>query len=375
MTTLTLRRLNRTLLHRQQLDARASASVVEAVRRRVAVQAQEPNWVHVGMWARLDGFTTEDLEAAVEARALVRGPLLRGTQHLTSATDHGWLRPTVQPVLDRLVRAPYYAEHVGDLDPVVLVAAAREVLGDATVRRRDLGAALAERFPGRRPAVLAAAVEALTPVVHDPATSAFGSWWSRRNIAVTTAEAWLGEAVGEADVPSLVRRYLAAFGPAGVMDVQAWCGLTRLRAVVEGMRGELRVLRGPDGAELLDLPDAPLADEDAPAPVRFLPMFDDAVLGHRDRTRILPEDLRREVMPGWSMVQATVLVDGFVAATWELAEGRLLVRPLRPLATREQGAVLAEGAAAAAFVGADPEPRLTAAPVGRVPGERTRHPG
>lgn len=374
MTTLSLRRLNRTLLHRQQLDVRSGAgsdpvdAVVAAVERRVAVQAQEPNWVHVGLWARLAGFRTADLESAVAERRLVRGPLLRGTQHLVSAGDHRWLRPTVQPVLDRLVRSAYYAEHVGDLDPAVLVAAAREVLGDRTVRRRDLGAALAERFPGRRAAVLAAAVEALTPVAHDPATSAFGSWWSRRGIAVTAADAWLGEPVGEPDVPTLVRRYLAAFGPAGVMDLQAWCGLTRLRPAVEAMRVELRVLHGPDGRELLDLPDAPLADEDAPASVRFLPMFDDAVLGHRDRTRVLPEDVRREVMPGWSMVRATVLVDGFVAATWEIAESRVVVRPLRPLTSAEQDAVLAEGAAAAGFVGADAEVRLTSTPVTPLPG-------
>lgn len=377
MTTLSLRRLNRTLLHRQQLDARsgsgpdAVAAVAAAVERRVAVQAQEPNWVHVGMWARLAGFRTGDLEAAVEARRLVRGPLLRGTQHLVSAADHGWVRPTVQPVLDRLVRSAYYAEHVGDLDPAVLVAAAREVLGDRTVRRRDLGAALAERFPGRKGAVMAAAVEALTPVAHDPATSAFGSWWSRRGIAVTAADACLGEPVGEPDVPALVRRYLAGFGPAGVMDLQAWCGLTRLRPVVDAMRDELRVLRGPDGRELLDLPDAPLADEDAPAPVRFVPMFDDAVLGHRDRTRILPDDVRREVMPGWSMVRATVLVDGLVAATWEIVEGRVVVRPLRPLTPAEHDAVLAEGAAAAGFVGADPEVRLTSVPLIRLPGAPT----
>ncbi|MFC8190552.1 winged helix DNA-binding domain-containing protein [Cellulomonas sp. NPDC057328] len=368
MSTLSLRRLNRTLLHRQQLDVRSDAGVVAAVERRVAVQAQEPNWVHVGMAARVSGFRTADLDAAVASRALVRGPLLRGTQHLVSAADHGWLRPTVQPVLDRLVRSVYYAEHVGDLDPAVLVAAAREVLGDRTVRRRDLGAALVERFPGRKGAVMAAAVEALTPVAHDPATSAFGSWWSRRSIAVTAADVWLGEPVGAPDVPALVRRYLAAFGPADVMDLQTWCGLTRLRPAVDGMRAGLRTYRGPDGRELLDLPDAPLADEDAPAPVRFLPMFDDAVLGHRDRTRILPEAVRRDVMPGWSMVRATVLVDGVVAATWEIVEGRLLVRPLRPLTPGEQDALEAEGATVADLVGADRDVELTSAPRTPLPG-------
>ncbi|WP_282945564.1 winged helix DNA-binding domain-containing protein [Cellulomonas endometrii] len=349
--TLTLRQLNRTLLQRQLLDARADLSPAEATARVLALQAQEPNWVFAALWSRVAGFARDHLEAAVERRELVRGPLLRGTQHLTTADDYVWLRPTVQPALSRLARSTYYTAETRGIDPEQLVAAAREALGDDLVRRRDLAATLVGRWPGRRGAVLAAAVEALTPVVHGPDTSAWGSWWSRRSIAVSDAEVWLGRSMAPPDLPALVRRYLAAFGPAGVMDLQTYTGLTRLRPAVDAMRDELRVLHGPDGAELLDLPDAEIADEDAPAPVRFLAAFDNAVLGHRDRTRILPEAHRAAVMPGYSMVHATVLVDGFVAARWTVADGTLLVHPLQPL--RDPDAVLAEGARMAAFLDLD----------------------
>lgn len=348
-TALTLRRLNRTLLRRQLLDARAAVSTTRAVERMLAVQAQEPNWVFIALWSRLAGFDRSGLEAAVAGREVVRSPLLRGTQHLTTAADYRWLRPTVQPVLTRLTRSAYYTEQTRELTAEQIVDAAREILGDRTMRRTDLGAALVERWPGRRAAVLAAAVEALLPVVHDPPTSAWGSWWSRRSIAVTAAEAWIGRPMAEADVRAMIRRYLAAFGPAGVMDVQAFTGLTRLREVVAPMRGELRVLRGPDGAELLDLPDAEIAEEDAPVEVRFLPMFDNAVLGHRDRSRILPEPHRTSVMPGYSMVHATVLVDGFVAARWEVTGEAIVVHPLEPL--RDAEAVLGEGSRLAGFLG------------------------
>jgi hypothetical protein len=349
--TVTLRQLNRTLLRRQLLDERADLTPTTATARVLALQAQEPNWVFAGLWSRLARFERDDLEAAVEQRELVRGPLLRGTQHLTTADDYAWLRPTIQPVLSRLARSTYYTAQTHGIDPGDLVAAARDALGDGLVRRRDLAATLVARWPDRRGAVLAAAVEALMPVVHGPETSAWGSWWSRRSIAVSDAQAWLDRPMSPPDLPALVRRYLAAFGPAGVMDLQTFTGLTRLRPAVDAMRDELRVLHGPGGAELLDLPDAEILDEDAPAPVRFLAAFDNAVLGHRDRTRILPEPHRTSVMPGYSMVHATVLVDGFVAARWTIEHGTLLVHPLEPLP--DPDAVLAEGTRMAAFLDLD----------------------
>lgn len=354
MDRIDARTLNRTFLLRQGLLGDLGATVPDVVRHLVAVQAQEPNWAIVALRARVPTMTRDDVGRLVSERTLVRTPLLRGTQHLLAADDYGWLRPTVQPMLDRLLRSPYYRAQTDGIDLGDLVGAAREALADGLRTRREVAAVLAERFPGRRGSVLVAAVESLIPVVHDPATSAWGSWWSRRAIGLSTAEAWLGGPVALPDAQRLVRRYLAAFGPAGVMDAQAWSGLTRLREVVDGMRGELRAVAGPDGAELLDLPDAPHATADADAPVRFLGAFDNAVLGHRDRARILPSDARGHVMPGYSMVHATVLVDGFVAATWEVSRDDVVVRPLRPLTTSEEEAVLAEGAAVRAFVSDGP---------------------
>lgn len=347
------RTLNRTFLARQHLDRPTGGPVEEVVRRLVAVQAQEPNWAIVGLRLR-SGASADDVASAVEGRHLVRSPLLRGTQHLTAADDYRWLRPTLQPVLDRLARSTYHRQATEGLDPAQIVAAAVEVLGTRTLTRREVGLALAERFGGdRKPAVLAAVVEALVPVVHDPRTSAWGSWWSRRSIAMTHATAWLGHPPGEADLPMLVRRYLAGHGPADVMDLQAWAGLTRLRGVVAQMRDELVELRGPDGRALLDLPGATLVDGDVPAPVRFLPAFDGAVLAHRDRSRILPEAVRRDVMPGWSDVRPTVLVDGYVAALWDRHDGVLVVRPLRPLTPAERDDVVAEGERVAELVDVD----------------------
>lgn len=354
MDRIDARTLSRTFLLRQGLLGDLGATVPDVVRHLVAVQAQEPNWAIVALRARVPTMTRDDVGCLVGERTLVRTPLLRGTQHLLAADDYAWLRPTVQPMLDRLLRSPYFRAQTDGIDLGDLVGAAREALGDGLRTRREVASVLAERFPGRRGSVLVAAVESAIPVVHDPATSEWGSWWSRRAIGLSTAEAWLGGPVGLPDARRLVRRYLAAFGPAGVMDAQAWSGLTRLREVVDSMRGELRTVTGPDGTELLDLPDAPRAAADAAAPVRFLGAFDNAVLGHRDRARILPSDARGHVMPGYSMVHATVLVNGFVAATWEVSSDDVVVRPLRPLTAGEEEAVLAEGAVVRAFVSDGP---------------------
>jgi hypothetical protein len=350
MDRISLRELNRTFLLRQHLLGGATETVTDVVRQLVAVQAQEPNWAIIALRARVPGLGRDEIGRLTAERALVRTPLLRGTQHLVTADDYGWLRPSVQPLLDRLLRSPYYREQTGGIPPEELVAAAREALGDGLVTRRQIAAALTERYPGRRGAVLVAAAESLMPVAHDPATSAWGSWSSRRSIGLSAAEAWLGRPAERPDVPQLIRRYLAAFGPAAVMDVQAWSGLTRLREVIDAIRGELRAVVGPDGAELFDLPEAPSLGADAETPVRFLGAFDNAVLGHRDRTRILPEGVRREVMPGYSMVHATVLVDGFVAARWEVHGDDVVVRTLRPLARSKRDGVLAEGETVRRFV-------------------------
>jgi hypothetical protein len=149
----------------------------------------------------------------------------------------------------------------------------------------------------------------------------------------------------------LIRRYLAAFGPAGVKDVQAWCGLTRLGEVVADMRAELRRYSGPDGRDLIDLADAELPDPETLAPVRLLPAFDNALLGHADRTRVISDEDRKWVMPGQAQVRPTFLVDGWVHGTWSLGAGMLRLTPFRPLCATDRAALEQEANRLLQFVG------------------------
>ncbi|RKE18850.1 winged helix DNA-binding domain-containing protein [Streptomyces sp. TLI_171] len=351
---LSTRALNRTLLQRQFLTARTSRPALQVVEHLVALQSQEPNWPYLGLWTRLDGFRREDLTALLHDGSVVRSASLRSTQHLTSGPDFLRLRPVLQPVLDRTSRARYFAAETAGLDLDELVDAGRELTAGRTLPRRELARALAERFPGRAGRVLAGAVELRVPMVQDPAAGAWGGWGNPSNVAVTPAEHRLGAPLAPPRVETLVRRYLAAFGPAGVKDLQAWSGLTRLRGVFDTLRPQLRVLRDERGTELFDLPDAPLAPADLPVPVRFLPAFDNLLLGHADRSRVIGDDERRLVMPGRAVVHPTFLVDGFVHGTWSLRGAALRLSPFRPLSPADRRAVLAEAEQLLAFLAPDP---------------------
>src|SRR3712207_4704511 len=120
----------------------------------------------------------------------------------------------------------------------------------------------------------------------------------------------------------MVVRYLGAFGPATVKDAQTWSGLTRLGEVIERLRGRLRIFRDESGRELFDVPDAPMPDSDTPAPPRFLPEFDNLILSHADRTRVIAEGYRKAIASKNGMVPATFLVDGFVQGTWKTERTR-----------------------------------------------------
>jgi hypothetical protein len=345
---LSRRTLNRTVLHRQLLVERTVRPVAEVVAHLVAVQAQEPNWPYLGLWSRLAGFAHADLDRALSDASVVRGSLLRATQHLVRAEDHRWIRPLVQPVLDQVGRSRYFTERLDGIDLAALEAAGRELLADRTLSRPELGKLLVERFPGRSGSILAAYLQIALPVVHPPPG---GPWWGAWGNRAATPMALAGTPDPVPRVADLVTRYLAAFGPASVADVQAWSGLTRLREVVDGMP-TLRRLRDEAGRELVDLPDAPLADPDEPVPVRLLAGYDNLLLGYADRTRVVGDQDRRLVITG-GLVRATVLVDGFVAGTWSVgADGRVSVAPFRPLSADEDAAVRAEAARAQEFVAA-----------------------
>ncbi|MEV4383075.1 winged helix DNA-binding domain-containing protein [Streptosporangium sp. NPDC049644] len=217
--------------------------------------------------------------------------------------------------------------------------------------RPELGRALAERWPGRDPIALARSAQGLLPIVHPPPD---GTWGRRGTTPFTLADRWLDRP--PADEPSareLVLRYLTAFGPASVKDIQAWSGMTRLREVVESLRPRLRVFRNEMGGELFDLPDAPRPDPDVPAPVRFLAALDNAVLAHADRTRMMTDEQRKH-----TIVEAAMTVDGFVCGLWAIKRDRkdtatLVVKLFEPLAGQDVAAVTEEGVRLLRFAAAD----------------------
>ncbi|TDD56968.1 winged helix DNA-binding domain-containing protein [Nonomuraea terrae] len=353
---LSKRALGRALLDRQFLLRRADLPAVTAVERVFGLNAQSPNQPYLALWSRLDSFTIAGLTAAIEDRSLVRSTMMRATQHLMSVPDFRFVRPVLAPLLRRVQRNTFGRRTAGvDLD--ALVEEARELLDGRVVTRPQLGRLLAQRRPAADPTALGWSVQYLEPLVH-PAPS--GTWNVYGPTPCARAD-WTGvrpEATAE-DVRRMVRRYLAAFGPASVSDARVWSGVSGLREMFEQLRPELRVYTDESGRELFDLPDRLIPAADLPAPVRFLPEFDAPLLAHADRGRIMTDEIRRQVCVG-DAIAATVLVDGAVAATWTTSHDDgaavLTVRPLRPLrpwSPADRDAVEAEAARLLAFTHPD----------------------
>jgi hypothetical protein len=205
---------------------------------------------------------------------------------------------------------------------------------------KQLREALLQEWPDADPQALAVAARCRLPLVQ---VTPRGLWGRSGQVSLTTAEHWLGRPAGEAATPdAVVLRYLAAFGPASVRDMQAWAGLTRLRDAFERLRPRLVTFRDEGGTELFDLPDAPRPDPDTPAPPRFLPEFDNLLLSHADRTRVVPPEYRGRSWQG-NFAYCTLLVDGFLAGLWRLEEHALVIEPFGRLTGAQREEVTAEG--------------------------------
>ncbi|MFE3519521.1 winged helix DNA-binding domain-containing protein [Streptomyces sp. NPDC059166] len=336
--------LNRALLARQLLLERSDMDAVAAVEHLVGMQAQAPDPPYIGLWTRLAGFRTLDLASKVRSREVVRLVLMRGTIHLVSARDCLRLRPVLAESLERSLRSTFGRKLEG-LDLAEVVALGTDAVEKEPLTLGALGSRLAERWPDRDAFALANAVRNLVPLVQVPPR---GLWGESGRAAHTTAGSWLGAgADAEPDADSVVLRYLAAFGPASVKDMQAWSGMTRLASVVGRLGPRLRVFRGTDGRTLYDLPEAPRPDPGTPAPVRFLPDFDNILLSHADRNRILCEERRRLVFTRNGLIRPTFLVDGRVAGMWrvdrERDTARLVLQPFEPLSRRVRDELADEG--------------------------------
>ncbi|WEO94487.1 winged helix DNA-binding domain-containing protein [Streptomyces sp. FXJ1.172] len=333
------RALNRATLARQLLLRRSGRSVLDALRHLAGLQAQNVNPPYYALAARLEGFAPELLAGPMAEREAVRIVTLRSTLHTHTAEDCLGLRPLAQPARDRELAA-FRAGLAGvDLDRLACLARALVEAEPRTMAQ--LRQALGAEWPGADPRALAVAARCTLPLVQ---VTPRGLWGRSGRVALTTAEHWLGRPAGEPMGPAdVVPRYLAAFGPASVKDMQAWAGLTRLRDAFERLRPDLLTFRDPNGVELFDLPDAPRPDPDTPAPPRFLPEYDNLLLSHADRSRVVPPEHRGRNGQG-NQALRTFLVDGFLAGLWKADGGTLVIEPFGPLTKAQRDEVAEEGA-------------------------------
>jgi Winged helix DNA-binding domain len=341
---LTLRELNRATLARQMLLDRQGVSVLDAVGRLAGLQAQLPSPPYVGLWTRLRGFQRADLTRLLEERRVVRATLMRATLHLMTAEDYLLLRPALQPALTRSMNS-IAGKRLEGLDVDRLVEAARAYFEEGSYSFADLRPLLSEVEPDRDKSALAYAVRTRLPLVQVPSGDV---WGYSGKASFTTAEKWLGKSPsGSEDPRDLLLQYLAAFGPATVRDVQTWSGRMQLKQPIEEMRAELRTFRDEQGKELFDLPDAPLPSGDIPAPPRFVPDYDNLVLSHADRRRVISDEHRKKVFLSAARVRATFLIDGFVSGAWKVEKNRkdatLQLEPFEPLSTEDRDALSDEG--------------------------------
>ena len=341
---LSQRGLNRATLARQYLLERAPARTIDAIEHLGGMQAQAPLAPYVGLWTRLQDFAPDELSALTDQRQVVRLHLMRNTVHLVSARDGlGW-RALFYP-LHAAEFSAHFRRGTEGVNRDALLTQAKRLLEEQPRTRGELGKLLAERWPDADPTALAYAATHHIALCQVPPR---GIWGKNGPAAWAPVESWLGAPLRPVPVDALVLRYLGAFGPARVADIQRWSGLTRLREVID--RLPLRAFRGEAGQVLYDLPDAPRPSEDTPAPPRFLPEYDNLLLSYNDRTRVIPGNRPVPLPPGSGATVGTFLLDGMWQGTWQIRDRTLRIQPFTKLRRVDRDALLTEAAQLCVFV-------------------------
>lgn len=342
--TMSLRALNRALLERQMLLSRKALSATEAIEQLLGLQAQNTEPPYYALWARLEDFQQGELDRLLLEREVVRLALMRSTIHLVTARDCLTLRPLMQPVLERglYIGSPFGKKLLG-VDMEALISAGRSLVEEKPRSLSALGELLSLRWPDRDSTSLGYAIRAFVPLVQLPPR---GLWGRGGQAVCTSAEAWLGQPLNpRASLSEMILRYVAAFGPATVNDIQQWSGLTRLRTAVEVLRPQLVTFRDEEGRELFDLPNAPRPEAETKAPVRFLGEYDNVLLSHEDRSRIVSEEARKKLFTGNGLSSA-LLVDGFVSGSWKTLRqnerATLQIHLLRPVTKKDKEEIVEE---------------------------------
>lgn len=357
--TLDTRALNRALLDRQLLLRRQRVSPVRAIERLVGLQAQATLPPYLALLARLDGFEAGQLDRLLISRRAVRIAAMRSTVHLLTADDALALRTLAQPVTERELYGNATYAAIRQVDAGALIDAVRPFVDAQPRTNAEIGAFLSEQWPDVDRRTLAHAVRCLLPMAQVPPRGILGQGGQVRTTPVDT---WVGRPLHpQPSWDAVVPRYLAAFGPATVADAQKWSTITGLADVFERLRPGLRTFRDERGRELFDVPRGRLPRPDTPAPVRFLGEYDNVLLSHADRTRIVDEEVRRGLASGPNGAFACgVLIDGFVGASWRLdtdAPGRpeLRVELLRDVSPDHRADLESEGERLLGFLAPDAE--------------------
>jgi hypothetical protein len=339
---------------------RATMAVPDAIEHLVGMQAQVPTDPYVGLWTRLDGFDPNELGRMVAEREAVRVSVMRSTIHLLTARDCLRIRALFQPTLERAwATASPFGRAVAGVDLGELLALGREIIEEQPRTTAQIGKLLQARWPDRDANALAYSVRYLLPLIQLPPR---GVWGGHGQAKWATSEAWLGRPLDTSQsVDDLVLRYLGAFGPASAADVRTWSWLTGAREILDRLRPTLRTFRDERGRELFDLPDSPRPDPETPAPVRFLPEYDNIGLSHEDRSRIVDDEYRKRLLVLGEIGYGSVLIDGFAAARWHLRRADmsvyLEVEPFQRLASDQEIAASQEGERLLAFLASEAEAR------------------
>jgi hypothetical protein len=334
---LTRRELGRATLARQLLLEREAVGVEAAIERLAGLQAQDVPPPYIALWSRLEGFGREQLGEPCRDGRVVRASLMRHTVHLLTTRDYVRLHGAILPALVSSWRSSRGSRLAG-LDVDAVVQAAREFVGERPRRWGEIQRHVAALWPDYEATVLSYTVRTLLPMMR--VTDGDG-WAYSGNSPFALADP---PPDGADRVHELVRRYLAALGPATPADASVWSGRSGLKPVFEELRPELVTFRDESGRELFDLPDAPRPPADTPAPPRLLPVYDNLLLSHKDRTRVIPEGYRERIQIRTKQLLNAFLVDGEVAGVWtrDKKTSAITLEPFGRLAKADRAALREE---------------------------------
>jgi len=329
---------------------REKANVVNAVERLAGLQAQQSRPPFVGLWTRIEGFTRENLLDALHDRKLLRATTFRGTLHLASSRDLQAWRPVLQPMFSAGAKS-ILRERLETFPPEDLLQTARKAFETRARTFTSLRDELVAAYPDGDERAMGYFARMHLPVASVPDAKA--TWGFSADAEFDLQPSLMSEG----DAESLVMRYLSAFGPASIADFQAWSGLKSAKPWFDKVQDRLSMFQDAKKRVLYDLPGAPRPAEDTPAPVRFIAEFDNLILAHADRSRIVSDEHRPRIVTKNLLVLGTFLVDGFVAGIWKSErrkrDATLRLEPFEVLNVKAKKALEQEGSKLIRFLEPD----------------------